>query len=204
MKIFHFAQITAALPVGMLYPTKFIGKKHIPKGPCIIASNHRSNMDAVLLATHTWEKKFYLAKKELFSSKFKSAFLKGLGCIKIDRQGNDIAAIKESLNILKKGKKLVIFPEGTRTNNENNELGQMKQGVAMFAIKAKVPVVPMYILNKPKVFRRNKVFIGQPFTLEEFYGKKLTGEELEAATAKVADKINELRQSASIALTKKK
>ena len=130
--------------------------------------------------------------------------MKGLGCIKIDRQGNDIAAIKESLNILKKGKKLVIFPEGTRTNNENNELGQMKQGVAMFAIKAKVPVVPMYILNKPKVFRRNKVFIGQPFTLEEFYGKKLTGEELEAATAKVADKINELRQSASIALTKKK
>ena len=204
MKIFHFVQALIFLPVRMFYPTKFVGKRNIPKGACIIASNHKSNMDAVLLAEHTWEKKYYLAKKELFSSKFKSSFLKGLGAIRIDRQSNDVGAIKESLSVLKKGKKLVIFPEGTRTNNENNELGQMKQGVAMLAIKAKVPVVPMYIENKPKTFRKNKVFFGEPFTLEEFYGKKLTGEELEAATAKVADKINELRQSASIALTKKK
>lgn len=204
MKIFHFLQILTNIPMRILYPTKFIGKKNIPKGPCIIASNHKSNMDAILLALHTWEKKYYLAKKELFEKKSHASILKGIGAIKIDRQANDIGAVKESLKVLKNNKKLVIFPEGTRTNHEDQSLGEVKQGVAMFAIKAKVPIVPMFILNKPRVFRRNKVFLGKPFTLEEFYDKKLTAEELERATEMVANKLNELKDLSLNSLTKKK
>lgn len=204
VKIFHFFQILTNIPLRIMYPTKFIGKKHIPKGPCIIASNHKSNLDAIILATHTWEKKFYLAKKELFEKKAKGGFVKGIGGIKIDRQANDVGAIKECLKVLKNGKKLVIFPEGTRTNNEDQSLGQVKQGVAMFAIKGKVPIVPMFIMKKPKIFRRNKVFFGEPFALEEFYDKKLTAEELEKATEIVANKLNELKDFALNSLTKKK
>lgn len=204
MKIFHFMQAVTFLPIRMVYPTKFIGKKNIPKGACVIASNHRSNLDAILLAVHTFEKKYYLAKKELFSNKFKSFIFSGIGGIKVDRQANDVGAIKEALKVLKNNKKLVVYPEGTRTNNENDELGEMKNGVSMFAIKGKVPIVPMYIAKKPKAFRRNKVFIGKPFTLEEFYGKKLSAEELSLASEKVAEKINELREYAMKVLTKKK
>ena len=156
MTFFHILQGVFFLPTRLFFPTKFIGKKNLPKSPCIIASNHRSNVDAILLATHTWEKKYYLAKKELFENKFMGFIYKGVGCIKIDRQANDVGAIKECLKVLKKGKKLVVFPEGTRTNNENEALGEVKNGVAMFAIKGKVPIVPMFIYKKPKVFRRNK------------------------------------------------
>ena len=74
----------------------------------------------------------------------------------------------------------------------------------MMAIKAKVPVVPMFVLKKPKFGRRNKVFVGEPFTLEQFYGKKLGGEELEAASKIVEEKINKLREYALNSLTKKK
>ena len=202
--MFHFCQITASIFVRPLYPTKFIGKKHIPKGACIIASNHTSNMDVVNLATHTWEKKYYLAKKELFKSKFSGKILKIWGGIPIDRQGNDLGAIKESLKVLKNGKKLVIFPEGTRQQNEDMSLGEVKQGATMIAIKAKVPIVPMFILQKPRAFRKNKVFVGQPFELEEFYGKKLSAEELENASKIVEDKIKSLREEALKTLTKKK
>lgn len=202
--MFHFFQIICTLPVRILFPTKFIGKKNLPKGACIISSNHTSNVDAALLATHTWEKKYYLAKKELFSSKLKNWFFTGLGGIKVDRQANDINAIKNSLSVLKKGKKLVIFPEGTRNHNENMELGELKQGVALFATKAKVPIVPMFVLRKPKVFRRNKVFIGQPFELGDFYGRKLTSDDMDEASAIVAQKMNELREIALNSLTKKK
>lgn len=202
--MFHFCQIIATPFVRMFFPTKFIGKKNIPKGACIMVSNHTSNMDAVNLATHTWEKKHYLAKKELFKSKFVGFFLKNWGGISIDREGNDLSAIKESLKILKNGKKLVIFPEGTRNNNENMELGEVKQGAAMLAIKAKVPVVPMFVLKKPKVWRRNKVFVGQPFELSDFYGKKLSAEEMEKASKIIEDKINQLREFALNSLTKKK
>ena len=202
--MFHFVQILLAVPIRLSYPTKFIGKENIPKGPCIIASNHTSNLDAVLLAVHTWEKKFYLAKKELFKNKLFGSFLKSVGAIEIDRQATDVGAIKNCMRILKKGKKLVIFPEGTRNHNDDMQLGQVKHGVSMFAIKAKVPIVPMFIAKQPKFWRRNKVIIGQPFLLEEFYGKKLDNEILTQASDIVAAKINELRESQLNALTKKK
>jgi 1-acyl-sn-glycerol-3-phosphate acyltransferase len=202
--MFHFYQIAVCLPLRTCFPTKFVGKKNLPKGACIIASNHVSNLDAILLALHTWEKKYYLAKKELFKGKISSSFYKGLGCIQVDRQISDVSAIKNSLKVLKNGKKLVIFPEGTRVNNEDHSMGEVKHGVAMLACKAKVPIVPMYILNKPKFLHRNKVFIGKPFTLEEFYGKKLSTQELADASEIVTTKINELREIALNSLTKKK
>ena len=202
--MFHFIQIIAALPLRMLFPTKIIGKKNIPNGACIISSNHTSNMDAVMLAVKTWEKKYYLAKKELFKNKLFGFILKKCGAVKIDRQANDVTAIKNCLKILKNNKKLVIFPEGTRVHNENMQLGEIKHGVAMFAIKAKVPIVPMFITKTPKIFRRNRIYIGEPFTLEEFYGKKLTEEELKSAGEIVTAKMQEIREYALNSLTKKK
>lgn len=202
--MFHFVQIIAALPIRMLFPTKIIGKENIPKGACILSSNHTSNMDAVMLAVKTWEKKYYLAKKELFKNKIMGFFLKKFGAIQIDRQANDITAIKNCLKVLKNNKKLVIFPEGTRVHNENMELGEVKHGVAMFAIKAKVPIVPIFITKKPKMFRRNRIYVGTPFTLDQFYGKKLTEEEMNKAGDIVTAKMNELREFAMNSLTKKK
>ena len=202
--MFHFCQILATPFFRFFYPTKFIGKKNIPQGPCILAGNHTSNLDAVLLAVHTWEKKYYLAKEELFKSKFVGGILKSWGGISIDRQGNDLGAIRECLKRLKEGKKLVIYPEGTRNANENMELGQVKQGTAMLAIKGKVPIVPIFTLKKPKFWRRNKVFVGQPFELNDFYGKKLDQETLDNASKVVENKLNELREFALNSLTKKK
>lgn len=202
--MFHFFQIILTPIFRFFFPTKFVGKKNMPEGPCIIASNHTSNMDAINLAVHTWEKKYFLAKKELFKNKLVGFFMRKWGGIKIDRQGNDVNAIKESLRVLKNGKKLVIFPEGTRNHNENMEMGEVKQGVAMFAIKAKVEIVPMFIMKKPKIWRRNRVIIGQPFDLSQFYGKKLSTEELAEATSIVATKMEELREQTLNSLTKKK
>lgn len=202
--MFHFVQILLTIPVRMCFPAKFIGKQNIPKGACIISSNHTSNLDAVLLAVHTWEKKFYVAKKELFKNKLFGSFLKSVGAIKIDRQSTDVGAIKNCMKTLKEGKKLVIFPEGTRHENENMELGEVKHGVAMFAIKAKVPVVPMFIAKKPRFWRKTTVVIGEPFTLEKFYGKKLDNETLTEASAIIAEKMEKLRQMTLNSLTKKK
>ena len=202
--MFHFYQMLFFTPIRMGFPAKFIGKENSPEGACIIASNHVSNLDAILLALHTWEKKFYLSKKELFKNKISASFYKSLGCIKIDREKSDINAVKSCLKVLKDGKKLVIFPEGTRHNNEDMELGEVKHGVAMFATKARVPIVPMFVQKKPKLFRRTKFFIGKPFELTEFYGKKMTSEELEQASGVVANKMNELREYALNSLTKKK
>ena len=201
--MFHLIQIIAALPVKILFPAKFYGKKNLPKGPCIIVSNHTSNTDSVLLIINTWEKKYFLAKKELFKNKLFGWFIKRMGAIKIDRQSSDVAAIKQSLKVLKDGKKLVIYPEGTRTNNANMQLGEVKHGASIFAIKAKVPLVPMFISRKPKLFHKTRVYLGEPFTLEEFYGRKLDNETLDASSKVIAEKLNELHDIALNSLTKK-
>lgn len=181
------------IPVSIFYPTKFMGKENLIKGGAVLVSNHTSNLDAVLMAAHMKEHNYYLAKKELFDTKFKGWVIKGIGGISIDRKSNDLGAIKNSLKVLKNDKKLVIFPEGTRNHSENMELGEIKGGATMLAIKAKVPIIPIYINKQPKLFRKTIVTIGKPFELDEFYDKRLDSETLAHAGELLAVKMNELR-----------
>lgn len=202
--MFHFIQALAYLPMAMVYPTKIVGRKNLPKGKVIITLNHTSNLDAVVLILNTWEKKYFLAKKELFVSKARSWFLKKMGAIKIDREIADVSAIKEAFKVLKNNKKLVIFPEGTRNKTEELNLQQVKHGAAMVAIKTKTPIVPLWIFNRPKAFRKTKILIGKPYELDEFYGQKLSDEVLEKASAKVAEKLNETKEQAQKMFNKKR
>ncbi len=204
----RFFQTFFSLPMKVLYPTKIVGKqnlKTLKKQGAIIASKHTSNMDAVLFAVNTWEKKYYLAKKELFKNKLLGGVIKSIGAISIDRSTSDITSIKTCLKLLKDNKKLVIFPEGTRKkNNQDMLLGEVKHGTAMFAAKAKVPIVPMFISRTPKLFRKTYILLGKPFTLEEFYGKKLDSTLLDQAGTIIADKINALREEFLSKYKKKK
>lgn len=190
--------------MAMVYPTKIVGRKNLPKGKVIITLNHTSNLDAIVLILNTWEKKYFLAKKELFVSKARSWFLKKMGAIKIDREIADVSAIKEAFKVLKNNKKLVIFPEGTRNKTEELNLQQVKHGAAMIAIKTKTPIVPLWIFNRPKAFRKTKILIGEPYELDEFYGQKLSDEVLEKASAKVAEKLNETKEQAQKMFNKKR
>lgn len=191
---FYISRFLAWLPLSICYPTKIVGRKNLPKGKAILTVNHTSNMDIVLLLIHLHEKKYTLAKKELFKNKFIGGILKSYGAIPVDREGSDIVAIKKSLKLLSKGKKLIIFPEGTRNKNEDiSVMGELKTGTAMIAIKSKTPIVPVWISRRPKAFRKTVIKIGKPFELEDFYGKKLNEELLQEATKVIAEKMEELR-----------
>ena len=185
-----FLKILLYIPVWLMLPTIFKGKRNIPKGKVIFVCNHRSNFDAVLLALSTFRNQKYLAKKELFKNKFVGGFLKALGSIPIDRNGTDIKAVKLCLTALKKGKILTIFPEGTRNKTEQ-VLGEVKSGACLMAIKSKTPIVPVWISKKPKLFCINTLTFGKAFTLDEFYNQKLDKETLEQAGNILQEKILE-------------
>ena len=74
----------------------------------------------------------------------------------------------------------------------------------LFAVKAKCPIVPLMFLSKGKIFRRVHLIIGKPFTLEEFYGKKLDDEQFEKINAIVREKLIEQQQILIEKLSKKK
>ena len=158
------------LPLTLFFPIKKIGKKNMKelKGKnYIVACNHMSNFDPVMLDI-TFKKKFrYLAKKELFSSKFKSACLRAYGGVPVDRQNVDPKSIKEIFRLINKGKNICIFPQGTRTKTPKIEDGSAKEGVALFSIRTNTPVVPMMLDKKIKAFRRVKLYIGEPIYPDE-------------------------------------
>ncbi len=202
--IFHAVQFLAFIPGKIIYPCKIYGKENLKKGKAVLTMNHTSNLDAVNIVLGTFEKKYFLAKKELFKNKLFGAFIKAMGGIKIDRQSADVGAIKNALKVLKNNKKLIIFPEGTRNKSDNVELGEVKSGAAMLAIKAKAPIIPVWVYNRPHAFRMTKILIGKPYELDEFYGAKITEEVLDKASEIVSQKLNQLKQQAEEKFSKKR
>lgn len=191
--MYRFLRVLAKGLFGVFHPTKIYGRENLKEGKAILSLNHRSNWDILLWLANTKERVKILAKKELFKNKLLGKFLRWAGGIEIDRSGNDINAIKNCIKSLKDGKKLVVFPEGTRLKNEENILGELKSGMAMIAIKTKTPIIPIWIERKPRLFRFSKYHIGEAFELSDFYDKKLDEQTLEQANQVVRKKMLQLR-----------
>ncbi|MGD9901736.1 MAG: lysophospholipid acyltransferase family protein [Spirochaetales bacterium] len=167
---YKFIRALLFLPIKFFYPTKVIGKKNLLKERCILYSNHKSNLDAIIIGINVKQKISFLSKIELFKTKLSKWFYTKIGAIPVNRGKADIGAIKQVLTLLKNGGTLGIFPGGTRQKNEGEE-EEYKNGVTIFAVKGKAPVIPMVFLNKPKLFKKNVLIIGKPFYLENETGK---------------------------------
>lgn len=204
---FILAYIFLWLPITILMPTKVINIKKLPKkkdGAYILSCNHYSNFDVILLDIKFKRKYYYLAKKELFKNKFISWVLTKLGGIKIDRDSTDVSAFKNSMQVLKNNKPLGIFPEGTRNKGEDvAQMNQAKSGTILFASKAGVPILPVAIYRRPKLFRSNKILVGDPFYVEGVNPKKLTKEEIESNTQRLQEEISSLHQQLVCRYSKK-
>lgn len=176
---------------SLLYPLKVYGKENIPNDGTIIVCNHFRAIDCgFIFRAYNKDVKF-LAKNELFKNKLFAKIIKSYGAIPIDRDNPDMKSLLAAIKHVKEGHKLCIFPEGTRNKTKTNELQEIKGGSVVFAIKAKCPIVPIMIDKKSRIFRKTHMIIGKPFTLEEFYGKKLTDEDILNLDKIVRDKMIE-------------
>ena len=156
--------------IHLVYPPKVAGRENIPESSAfILCANHISLRDPVLVATIVKQPLHFMAKKELFETKFKwfTALLKKLGAFPVSRGDGDLTAIRTSLSILKEGECLGIFGQGTRRKKGDTEEPPMNTGVAMLAVRSKAPVVPVYIQSPYKLFRRMCVFIGKPLEFSD-------------------------------------
>lgn len=183
-------------PVQVLvWPTKVIGAENAKKVKgALFTCNHYSKMDSMIPYFVLFKKEAHaLAKYELFTNPVAGWFLHKMGAIPVRRGEADIESVKQVLRVLKDGKQLLIFPEGTRNKEGTQQMAEFKTGTARFAIKSKVPIVPMIYYQSPKAFRKNWLYVGEPFTLEEFYGAR-TIDENHAATDVIKQKMDETRR----------
>lgn len=172
---------------------KLIGHRHVPrKGPFIIASNHLSWTDVPLVPAYLNSQVIYIAKEELFLGKL-GWLVRFLGAIPVKRGEADRQLLRASDDLLKRGKILVIFPEGHRSDNHQMILAHA--GLGMIALRAGVPVIPVAICGSEHALKRFRPRItiryGEPMILQP-KGSKITKEDIHEATATVMHRIAEM------------
>lgn len=144
-------------------------KTHL-KGGAVIASFHTGFSDPFTVGNCFWYRRlFFLAAKEVMKNKVIEVLLKGMGCIKIDREASDINAIKKCVSVLKEGKLLGIFPQG---GIHKEETDQIKSGAVLIAMQAGVPIIPVYIAKRKNIFKRQIAVIGEAFDPKEHCPKR--------------------------------
>lgn len=170
---------------------KIIGAHHLPKhGGIIVASNHISNFDPLIIGTAIPRRIHFMAKEELFRNPILSAVIQWLGAFPVKRGAADRTAIRTAMALLDGGKVVGLFPEGTRSRT--GELGKAEPGLAMIAARTGSVIVPAAIIGANRVFCKGsllpqfRVVFGQPISVEK---GKASKEELETLTNKMMQEI---------------
>ena len=154
----------------VVYNFKIEGIENIPQDrPLVMASNHRSYADPVILTIPMKRPVTYMAKEELFKNKLFGWFITKLGAFPVKRGSGDMQVIDDAVGILNSGRNLVIFPEGTRS--KDGKVGKGKTGVALIAAKSGADVIPCGI-----VFEGEKLKFRSKLTLR--FGKVIPAEEI--------------------------
>jgi 1-acyl-sn-glycerol-3-phosphate acyltransferase len=173
---------------------RITGRKHIPKrGAAIIASNHLSALDHVVLPAVTRRTIYNISKAEHFAKPVKRWFMTHWGVIPLQRGAGDQAAMEKAKEVLRRGDLFCIYPEGTRSLDGRLHKGHT--GVARLALECGVPVIPVAMIGtfaaKPKGQKgikwgtRTGAVVGPPLDFSQHFGKHEDRETCRAVTDEV-------------------
>ncbi len=193
---YSVARALAAFVFTVLFPTHYHGKEilNAVDAPYIIIANHQSWLDPVAIARccRRYEIRF-LGKSQLVQSKVAGYFIKQLHMISVDRHATDIQAMRQCTQVLKKDQVLGIFPEGTR--HQEHMMDEVESGVAVLALRSRVPVVPVYFTCKFKLFRRTDVYVGQPMAIEDLCEEGSNNETAQKLVGRIRETFFDMRDS---------
>lgn len=156
-------------PIRLLFRIRFEGRENLPAtGPVILCSNHRSNLDPVLLGAVLNRNLFFMAKAVLFKVPLLNILIRALGAFPVKRGAGDREAIRRAMEIVKHGDVLAMFPEGHRLK-KGGELQRFQSGAVRIAGHTGAVILPAAIICKGRVspFNRKLIRIGKPVTVEE-------------------------------------
>ncbi|MBL8013126.1 MAG: 1-acyl-sn-glycerol-3-phosphate acyltransferase [Candidatus Omnitrophica bacterium] len=142
----------------LYFPLRIQGRENIPRtGAFLLACNHVSYLDPMVMGIATGRRMNFMAKEELFRKPVLGFVLVRLWAFPVKRNTADRGALKESLARLKRGLPLLMFPEGTRHGAPGEK--KIESGIGFLAIKANVPVIPVYIEDSQKVLPPGAKFL---------------------------------------------
>ncbi len=144
----------------LLWKIQFKGTEHIPPdGGVIIASNHQTYIDPFWISIPIRRPLRYLAWDAAFDWPLIGRLMKTLGAWPLQLEGSDPSAIRRTLQWLRNGGAVVIFPEGGR-GKPDGSLIHFKAGATRVALDAGVPILPVTIRGANRVWPSNRRFPG--------------------------------------------
>ncbi len=166
--------MTIAYPFARIKKLDTNGKKYrLPiKSGAIVAANHIGFADPITIATSLWFRRtYFLVAESVMKNRFLAFWLRKAGCIKIDRTKTDIEAIRNSVNVLKGGKLLLLFPQGQIVRDD--EVNSIKSGAVLMAMQANVPIIPAYSAQCKHRFGFRTIVFGEPIVCSDYCQKRM-------------------------------
>lgn len=180
----------------IMFNWKVEGRENIPKNEnVVIACNHRSYFDPILNTVVMKKPVAYMAKEELFKNPFLREIITELGAFPVRRGAGDMQVIEDSIEKVKNGSSLIIYPEGTR--GKDGRVGRGKTGVVVIAAGAGADILPeAVVFEGEKMGFRKKVTlrIGKPIPAAEVYAAPHDRKAINAAKKRIMDAITELAE----------
>ena len=191
-RFFVFIYYVVGLVADILHPVSVEGLERLPESGALLCPNHASNWDPILVALKLPKnyRLHIMAKEELFQNPLLGWLLRKVGAFPVSRGSNDINAVKQSIQSLKDGDNLLIFPEGTTVRNGVGYIDglppQAKAGAAMIGVRTGAKLVPVFVDGEKKLFHKTRIIFGEPYE-PRYTGRRGTSEEMQ----KIADDLLE-------------
>lgn len=185
----------------LFYRCKIYGTQYPYHGAAIIAPNHASFLDPPLISGFWPEETHFVARASLFKSRFSKWLFQKLHAHPVSGSSQNAQTMRLICQLLSEGQKVVIFPEGARS--EHGELQPLKTGISMLALRMKCPIIPVYIHGTydawpkhskwPKIGSKIACVFGKPIKVDSYLD--LDKKEAQTALAKqVQLSIEELKK----------
>lgn len=191
MNLWYFSGwLLTGLYAYVWHRTRYYGRGKVPrKGAYLIVCNHQSFADPNLVAFGLYRGIAFMARSTLFKG-FLGFWLPRVWCLPVERGSSDRASIRRTVDMLRSGRPLILFPEGTRSRD--GKLQEFKRGFELIARKAGVPILPAAIHGAGAAFPKGARF-PKPTKVRVTYGELVSLEELAQIGAEgVRDRVQEL------------
>lgn len=157
--LYATSQAICRFAMTTLYDLKVVGTRHVPRtGGCLIVANHQSFLDPVVIGCQLHRPSSFFAKSELFENRYFGWLIRKFYAFPVRQGEGDIGAVREAIRRLQEGHALVVFAEGSRT--ENGEMLPLEPGISLIVRKAGVPVVPCLIDGSYQAWPRQRKLPG--------------------------------------------